>query len=162
MCKYALYVCMCMCVSESFQCQVSAVPICSSHGASWTCSAINQSPAMAECLQTHTHRHRSSHTSSHKPLTTLSSEKTEATRYFIKRLQLLCTWARSKKDSLSQDSTQTTGRAASSFSQFCCLSYSADSNLEDINSQFHEFTGHKFYICVMLETVFPLVTALKI
>lgn len=33
---------------------------------------------------------------------------------------------------------------------------------EDINSShFHEFIGHKFYICVMLETIFPLVRALK-
>lgn len=48
-------VCVCVCVSQHFHCQLSAVPICSSHGASWTCSAINQSPAMAECLQTHTY-----------------------------------------------------------------------------------------------------------
>ncbi len=138
------------------------MPICSSHGASWTCSAINQSPAMAECLQTHTHTDTHPLMSSHKPLTTLSSEKTKATRYFIKRLQLLCMWAPSKRDFPSQDSTQTTGHAASSCSQFHCLSYSADSNLEDINSQFHEFIGHQFYICVVLETVFPLVRALKI
>lgn len=67
-----------------------------------------------------------------------------------------------KKDFLSQDSTQTTGHAASSFSQFLRLSYSADSNLEDIHSQFHKFVRHQFYICVMLETVIPLVRALKI
>ena len=67
--------------------------------------------------------------SAHARANTLRSEKTKATRYFIKRLQLLFMWARSKKDFLSQDSTQKTGRAASSFSQFRCLSYSADSTL---------------------------------
>lgn len=39
---------MCVCSSEHFCCQVSAVPICSSHRASWTRSAINQTAATAE------------------------------------------------------------------------------------------------------------------
>lgn len=53
----------------------------------------------------HTHIHRGSLMSLHKPLTTLGSEKTKATRYFIKRLQLLCTWAQNKKDSLPRFNT---------------------------------------------------------
>lgn len=44
---------------------------------------------------------------------------------------------------LSQDSTQTTSNAASSFSHFRLLSSSADGNLGDINP--HTFTGHEFF-----------------
>lgn len=84
-CVYVLYAyvyVLRVCSLEHFCCQVSAVPICSSHGASWTRSAINQTPAMAECLQTHTHTR--SVMSSHKPPITLGSEETKATHDFIK------------------------------------------------------------------------------
>lgn len=39
---------MCVCSSEHFCCQVSAVPICSSHRVSWTGSRINQTAVAAE------------------------------------------------------------------------------------------------------------------
>lgn len=41
-------VCVYVCSSKDFCCQVSTVPICSSHRASWTRSAINQTSATAE------------------------------------------------------------------------------------------------------------------
>lgn len=108
MCSLCVY--MRVCSLEHFYCQVSAVPICSSHGASWTYSAINQSPAMAECLQIHiqdTHTHTHSHSCAYTNLWQLPVQrKTKATRDFIKRLQLLCTWARSKKDSFPRFNRQ--------------------------------------------------------
>lgn len=67
----------CMCSSELYCCQVSAVPICSSHRASWSRSAINQTAATAE---------RPSRSLARSPV----QKEIKATRDFIKRLQLLC------------------------------------------------------------------------
>lgn len=68
---------MCVCSSEHFCCQVSAVPICSIRRASWTRSAINQTATTAERAGRELAR-----SSARKEIT--------ATRDFIKRLQLLC------------------------------------------------------------------------
>lgn len=62
--------------------------------------SISRLPWLSAFTDTHTHTLAStlarSLMSLHKPLTALSSEKTKATRYFIKRLQLLCMWAQNK------------------------------------------------------------------
>lgn len=150
-------VCVCGCVAQSTS--SARFPLCQSVAAMEHPGLAQPSISRLPWLSAYRHTHTDTHTNLWQPSV---QRKTKATRDFIKRLQLLCMWAWRKKDFLSQDSIQTTGHAASSFSQFLRLSHSADSNLEDIHSQFHKFVRHQFYICAMLETAIPLVRALKI
>lgn len=71
---------MCLCSSEHFCCQVSAVPIYSSHRSSRTHSAINQIAASAE----------------QGPVVSLVQQEIKASRDVIKRLQPFC-WQAEKE-----------------------------------------------------------------
>jgi len=92
--------CMCVCVPGLRRTYCARFPLGQSVAAmehpGLALPSISRLPWLSTCTHTHTHTH------SHKPLTTLSLEKTKAARYFIKRLQLLFTWSRSKLDFLSR------------------------------------------------------------